>query len=181
MPRALLIGILALFISAQTQAQATSEPQPAPAAASSDSINELFELLNVRGMLEQIGAQTDSLIRSAINDSLNGRQLTPQQQSAVEEVEKSAAQAVRDELKWESLEPVMAEIYQRSLSEDEIQGMITFYRTPAGQAVIAKMPLIARNTMLAMQAMQKDLMAKLQRNLQEALAESKAKNSVSGS
>jgi hypothetical protein len=55
-----------------------------------------------------------------------------------------------------------------------------FYRSPAGQAVIAKMPLIMRNTMLAMQAMQKDLRVKLQKNLQDALAESKAKSSVSG-
>ncbi|MGA3158059.1 MAG: DUF2059 domain-containing protein [Steroidobacteraceae bacterium] len=175
MMKAFMICALALLVSGHARAQ--DVPQP----ASSASIKELLDLLNTRQMLDQVAVQTESLMRSSINDSLKGRQLTPDQQSKVDDLVDRTTKIVRESLNWDSMELLMEDVYQKSLSEEEIQGMITFYRSPPGQAVIAKMPLILRNTMLAVQERQKVLMAKLQQMIQETVAQLPAKSTAAGS
>lgn len=175
--KAFMICAMALLVSAQAGAQTTPQPQP----ASSESIKELFDLLNMRSMLGQLADQADAMVRSSIDDTLRGRTLSPEQQGMVDELTKRTSQLVRDSISWDSLEPMIADVYQKSLSEEELQGMIAFYRTPAGVALIAKMPLITRNTMIAVQERQKTLMANLQQILQDTLADLKARSAVSGS
>jgi hypothetical protein len=52
--------------------------------------------------------------------------------------------------------------------------MIAFYKTPAGQAVIAKMPAAMQNTMDEMQQMMLPVMQKMQRMQQDVATEMKA-------
>jgi len=52
---------------------------------------------------------------------------------------------MKEDLSYDKLEPEYIKIYQDTFSEEEIQGMITFYETPVGQSVITKMPLIMQN------------------------------------
>lgn len=47
------------------------------------------------------------------------------------------------------LETVIAAVYDRHLSSDELRQIIAFYRTPVGQKVIADMPTIVQESMQA--------------------------------
>jgi len=46
---------------------------------------------------------------------------------------------VKAELNWSAIEPVMIEVYRNTFSQHEVDGMLTFYRSEVGQAVIAKL------------------------------------------
>nr|WP_277611070.1 DUF2059 domain-containing protein [Microbulbifer celer] len=76
------------------------------------------------------------------------------------------------------MEPLFTEVYQKSLTQSEVDGMLEFYKSKAGKAVVAKMPLIMQNTMTLMQQrmagvapkmqeIQATAMAKLQENKSE--------------
>jgi hypothetical protein len=56
-------------------------------------------------------------------------------------------------LTWKKLEPQYIRLYQESFTEEEVAGMLSFYRTPAGQAVIDKMPVLMQRTMVDVQKM----------------------------
>jgi hypothetical protein len=65
-------------------------------------------------------------------------------------------------------------VYQKTFTQQEIDGMLAFYKTPAGQAVISKMPAAMQNTMNEMQQLMGPVMQKMQRLQQDVVAEMKA-------
>jgi hypothetical protein len=59
-------------------------------------------------------------------------------------------------LDWNSMLPIFMRTYRESFTQDELDGMTAFYKTPAGQAVVKKMQQIQRETVQEL----KDLPAK---------------------
>lgn len=84
--------------------------------------------------------------------------------------------ALKEMLDWNKLEPLYVRVYQKSFTQSEVDGMIAFYKTPAGQAVISKMPAVMQNTMNEMQQMMGPMMQRLQKMQQEVVAEMKAES-----
>jgi hypothetical protein len=71
-------------------------------------------------------------------------------------------------------------VYQKSFSQEEVDGMIAFYKTPTGQALLNKMPLVMQNTMTEMQQMIQPMMKRVQQMQQEIVAEIQAKKDKKG-
>jgi hypothetical protein len=78
---------------------------------------------------------------------------------------------MREELSWEKLEPMYLEIYRKSFNQEEVDGILAFYKTPAGAAMIKKMPLVLQESMVAVQKNMGPMMARMQKAIEEALAE----------
>lgn len=61
-------------------------------------------------------------------------------------------------LSWKDLKGEFMQLYVQTYSEDEIRGLITFYRTPLGQTVIKKEPeLMARASLIGQRRMQEHM------------------------
>ena len=78
------------------------------------------------------------------------------------------------------MEPMYLRIYRKSLSQSDVDGMIAFYKTPAGQAVINKMPLILQNTMAEVSQMMGPMMQRAERMQQDLIAELQAEKAKTG-
>ena len=65
-------------------------------------------------------------------------------------------------------------IYQDSLNQAEVDGMIAFYKTPAGQAVIKKLPVLVQKVMAELPVIMGPVMQKIQPLAMELDAEMKA-------
>ena len=65
-------------------------------------------------------------------------------------------------------------IYRNTFSQAEVDGMLGFYRSPAGQAVIAKMPLVMQNTMQSMQGRMAVMMPRIQELQRDTVARLRA-------
>ncbi|MDH5833341.1 DUF2059 domain-containing protein [Luteimonas sp. M1R5S59] len=76
-----------------------------------------------------------------------------------------SAGAVRQALAWENLEPIYRDIYRRTFSAEDIDAIIAFYETPAGQRMIEKMPALMQHTMDAMQRLVVPMLEQLQREI----------------
>ena len=65
--------------------------------------------------------------------------------------------------------PASSESVERllALTQEEVDGLIAFYESPAGQAYIAKMPAVAQKSMAPMQNPMIPMIRKLQASAEE--------------
>lgn len=123
------------------------------APASEASIRQLLAVTQTQKLLDGMRAQFDSLMNNAVQQALQGKSPTPRQQQAIESMKSRMVAVMQAEVAWAKLEPMYIRLYRESFSEEEVAGMLSFYRTPAGQAVIHKMPTLMQKTMLEVQKM----------------------------
>ena len=55
--------------------------------------------------------------------------------------------AIEETLNWQRLKENIITVYVQTFSEEELQNLVTFYKSPLGQAVIDKMPIVMQRTM----------------------------------
>ena len=119
-------------------------------------------------MLEQVYGQMESMYAGSMRQAL-GDEVTPEDEARLQRFTTRMTGLMKKELGWDVLAPMYVDIYGKSFTEDEIQGMLAFYRTPAGQAVIDKMPLVMQNTMQAVQAKVGTMMPEMQKMISDEL------------
>ncbi len=154
---------LALIIMVSTSAFG------ADARPSEKSIQELMRVTNAQKMLDDMMVQVDVIMKSAMQQALKDQDITAKQQEQIDEMLGKLTTVFREEMTWETLEPLFLKVYGDSFTQQELDGMLAFYRTPVGQAVIKKMPLVVKNTMTEMQKRMGPLLEKLMAVENEAL------------
>jgi len=110
-------------------------------------------------------------MRASLVSSTQGRALSPEQQRAMDAAISKVVTVIRSEVSFDRFKPMYMKIYRESLDQSEVDGMIAFYQTPAGQAVIKKMPLIAQKSMDAVRQMLGGMAPKIEAAMKEALQE----------
>jgi len=143
------------------------------APASDASIKELVAITEMRKLIDSIPAQLDAQMERSIQQKLAGKTVTPAQQQAVDNLKKKFSALFANEYSYDKLEPKFFPVYRETFSEEEVAGMIAFYKTPAGQAVIHKMPTLMQKTMAMVQEWMMQLMSQAQKIEQEFQAEIK--------
>jgi hypothetical protein len=123
------------------------------ASASEDSIKQLLAVTQAQKLVDDMRVQIDSLMNNSIQQVLKGESPTAKQQLAINNMKNRMVALIQGELAWGKLEPLYLRLYQESFTEEEVAGMLSFYKTPAGQAVIAKLPVLMQRTMVDMQKM----------------------------
>ncbi len=146
------------------------------APASESSIKELLVITESQKLVEGIQNQVSSMMDQSIKQSLQGKAPTPKQLLAIKNMKNKILILLKDELDWEKLEPMYIHIYEETFSEEEIVGIVSFYKTPVGQAMITKMPILTQKSMLEMQKMTNNMLPKMQKIQQEFVSEIKATN-----
>jgi hypothetical protein len=138
-----------------------------------ESIKQLLTLTNAHQMLDQVRLQMDSLMGNAMRDALQGQTLTPERQAVLDRMKAKMVTVINQSLNWDDLEPMYVRTYRASLTQDELDGMLNFYTSPAGQAYIKKMPVIMQNIIAEMQGMIKPMQHKMVEIQRQAIQELK--------
>lgn len=100
--------------------------------------------------------------------------MSAEQQRVVDATRAKLVQVLREELSWDKLRPVYVQIYQETFTQEEIDGLIAFYNSPAGAAFVEKMPVVMQRSMSIMQSRTAPMMEKMKAAMQQAIAEAKA-------
>jgi hypothetical protein len=66
------------------------------------------------------------------------------------------------------MRPSYIKLYSETFSEEEIGGMLAFYESPAGRAMLAKMPTLLTKLIEVAQAQMNDLQPEIQRIMRES-------------
>jgi hypothetical protein len=151
------------------QAALAQEAKPSEA-----SIRQLFEVMHSSKLLDAYVTQIDGTVRASMQQAFAGQQPTPKQQKIMDDLGRNIAALVKEELNWATFEPMMIEVYRNTFSQHEVDGMLTFYRSEAGQAVIAKLPTAMQQTMASMQSHVKTLTPRIVQLERDMAAQLKA-------
>lgn len=160
---------LAFFLSA-TVLPATAADKPASEA----SVKRLIEVTNARKLIDGVMQQMDEVMRASMKQATAGQTLSAEQEAVLLEMQAKLSSTVKEELTWDALEPMFLDIYQTSFTQKEVDGMLAFYKSPAGQAVIKKMPQVMQTTMQVTQARMSKIIPKLQQITAEGAEKMKA-------
>jgi uncharacterized protein len=77
-------------------------------------------------------------------------------------------------MSWQTMKEDMITIYVQAFTEDELKGMLAFYKTPVGQSVIEKMPVAMKQSMAIMQKYMPELQEKVNKICEEMAEEIRA-------
>ncbi len=112
--------------------QAVASP-PAPTAhdgpPSDESLRKLLETTRARALLDSMRGQIDAFMKAIVTQSMN----------------------------WEQMEQLYLRVYRASFTQSEVDDLTAFYETPAGQALLTKMPLVMQNLFGEMRGMMQSL------------------------
>jgi hypothetical protein len=125
------------------------------------SVRELITITDAKKLLEGIYAQMDGMMEQAMKQALNGKSVTPEQEKVMAEYRGKVVDVMREEMAWTDLEPIYIDLYSKSFSQAEIDGMLKFYKSEAGKAVIAKLPLLTNNLMQTMMGRMQTIMPRI--------------------
>ena len=163
-----LVMTLVLAVGA-SQAAYAQDAKPAEA-----SIRQLFEVMHSSNLLDAYLTQIDGTVRASMQQVLAGQQLNAKQKKILEDMGREIGSLVKAELNWSAIEPVMIEVYRNTFSQHEVDGMLTFYRSEVGQAVIAKLPTAMQKSMTSIQGHVKTLTPRIVQLEKDTAAQLKA-------
>jgi hypothetical protein len=145
-----------------------------------DSIKQLLEVAQVHKLVDSMKVQMDGFMKNAMQQATQGQAVSPRIQKDIEKRRSELMTVLNEELAWEKLEPLYIRVYRQSFSQEEVDGLIAFYRTPTGQAMINKMPVVLQNTFDELQQRMGPMMRRIQRMQQEVVAEIQAEKAKKG-
>jgi hypothetical protein len=168
LPLSCILSLLVLPSCTSTPTPAQAAPAAAVSAVPSDeSIRELLAVAEAPALIDGMLAQVEGSIQNGIKQALGDRPVTPAKQAAIDKYTAKGAAIIREEMTWAKLEPIYLRIYKEALTQSEVDGMIAFYKTPAGRAVVKKLPTLMQQIMTELPAMIGPMMQKIQAAAQE--------------
>ena len=133
--------------------------------ASEASIDRLFVLTRTEKLLDSVYASMDGIMKQAARQAAGP--MPAEDTARLDRMTDEVAKAMHEELTWAKLKPVMS-------SDEELQGIIAFYESPTGQALLDKMPLLMQKSMGLMQQQMQAMMPRIRAAAEKAAADLKA-------
>ena len=151
---------LAMFLACLAAGIASSRAQT-PQAAAGDKmakIEEMFLLTKPDQMLQQMMQQ----MRAAQSAQLEKTNLPPEKKAQAEQAMQKISKVLEERLSWDKMKPIYTKIYDETFTSDELSGIVAFYKSPAGRAMVEKMPVLMSKAMAAVQLQMGDVMQQMQ-------------------
>ncbi len=135
---------------------------------------QLIQLTKTESLMEQqLGALRDRVNELATQQS-GARTMSPEQKTLTDAYLKQVQGVAEEEVGWTKLRPIIIQVYAESFTDADLDGIIAFYKSPAGQAMIAKTPELSGKTMTLVQDRIKEMQPKLAQMTEDYQAKMKA-------
>ncbi|HVU08751.1 MAG TPA: DUF2059 domain-containing protein [Verrucomicrobiae bacterium] len=162
---------LSIILTAIVLAFAVSTHAAPPTDA---SIEQLLELTQTGKMMDAAFNQMDGFMKANMKQITKGETLTADQQAIMEKQQAKTLAIIKDELSWDKMKDSFVQVYRDTFSQEEIDGLIAFYKSPTGRAFVAKQPELMKNTMTMLQQHMTPMMEKIKEMTVETAQEIKA-------
>lgn len=136
---------------------AAAQPQTKEA-----KIEELLKLTGGEKMSEQALDQAKAMMMSGLPATMpaEAREKALAMQTRILEFAKQRMSSDR-------LHTGYVKIFSETYTDAEIDGLLAFYRSPAGKAYVEKMPIVMQKTMMLVQDLMKDMLPEIVRLAKE--------------
>lgn len=130
------------------------------------SIEKMMSVMQVEKMLNQMMTQMEAGMQSgmeqSLQQSLHGTPPTPAQKAQADQFQKKLGGILRDELSFAKMKDIYLQVYRETFTQQEIDSIIAFYGSPAGKAMVEKVPVAMQKASTIMQSRMGPLMQKIQ-------------------
>jgi len=130
---------------------------------------ELMNLINMRENMEKVYAMLKQMIPAQMERTAQATGQPGVPANASPRMEKMMA-LITQELSWDKLKDDYITIYADTFTDEELKGIIAFYKSPVGQAFIQKQPELMKRSMEVTQKVMIQLMPKIQAIMKEEVA-----------
>jgi hypothetical protein len=166
-------------------AQPESNIQPAPTQIpvdqqpSKEQLAKLFEVMHLSDQIKTITQIMPAMIKQQIQSQMasttsklvSGRQLTPEQQARLSDLMSKYIQKAMTVYSAEDMIDDMTVVYQRHLTGTDVDAMIAFYGSPAGQHLLDAQPSIMKEYMPIVMTRQQKATAGLTAEMEKDIAD----------
>jgi hypothetical protein len=132
--------LISLFFAASIQA----------APPSAESVEALLVAMKAEETAAALFGQMESMSRTTLTNLLKDKPLNEKQKRIVADGGAKLMQLVMSEMAWENVRPIYLKVYQENFSQEEVDGITAFYNSPAGSALVSRLPVV-------MQALMQDM------------------------
>ncbi len=123
----------------------------------------MFQVTHIDTMMQQTMKQ----VMDAQKAQFAKMDSTGANKAMYDEMYTRVTQIVTDQMSWDKLKPDMTKLYADNFTEDELAASLAFYKTPAGQAILLKMPALMTSAMGIVQQRMSTLTPQIQQAAQE--------------
>jgi hypothetical protein len=135
--------------------QAPAASVPAGQQPTKEQLAKLFDVMRIRDQMQSMRQIVPGMVAQQIQSAMKqteanlpaGTKLTPEQREAMQKVMSKYVGKAMDLYPTDEMLADMTTIYQQHLSKDDVDGLITFYSSPAGQHLLDAQPVIAKEYM----------------------------------
>jgi hypothetical protein len=157
----LLLAVLAFCLSTQA------------APPSDQSINQLLQLTKVDKQMDSVLAQMEGAMKASLQRLTQGKPLSVDEQAMLDKQQAKMSAILKEEFSWDKVKNQYVQAYREMFTQEEIDGLIAFYRTPVGQSFVSKQPELMKRTMTIMQQRMTPMMQRIQKMSEETALELK--------
>ncbi len=138
------------------------------------SVDAMLIATRAEKVLDSMFTIFDQSIRQGMAASLQGQTPNAEQQRILDAMPGQLAQVFREEMTWAKLRPIYVRVYQETFTQEEVNAITAFYKTPAGAASIDKMPVVMQKSMTESQALMGPMVERFKAIQQQVAADIQA-------
>jgi hypothetical protein len=140
-------------------------------------LDELFKAMKLDSLMQQMMAagmkQGEQLAKTIVGD----KEMSAGDRKILDAYEGKVSTLLQTTLAWDKLKPAYLDLYASTYSEEDVDGMLAFYRTPAGQHMVEKTPELAQASQKIVLGKMQGISVQLQDAMQEMMTQLKAAHS----
>jgi hypothetical protein len=142
-------------------------------SASTESVITLLEITKAEAMLEQVYATVELNAKQDLAKRTEGQTLSEEEKELIARIPSKIAEVFRAEFSWSEIRAVYIDIYQEAFTQAEINDLIQFYKSSAGQSYLSKMPLVLHRSMQVTTKQLEAIIPKIRKAVDELLRDAK--------
>jgi len=132
-------------------------------AAKAAKVEQLLTVMNVEQQQKQMMDQMSQMVISQFKEQMAKQgTVSPAEMAKMEDRQKKLFALIADKTSWQKMKPVFVKAYADTFTEPEIDGIVAFYQTPSGKAMIEKQPALTAKIMQTVQEQMADLMPQIE-------------------
>lgn len=146
-------------------------PLAAAQQPSEAQVDRLLEVMRAKETLDATLPQVQAMQQQMVAQMTADQDLDEEDRARINRMLESTNSSLATVLTWERMGPMYRDIYAQTFTADDVEAIIGFYESPAGQKTLDKMPQLMQNTMNAVQQLVMPLLQQLEQDIAAELGD----------
>ncbi len=116
-------------------------------ASKQAKVKELFAVMHMDHSLDRMRGSMEQQVQATAKNASGTEQMTPEKKKMQQEFIDNSMKVVDQSFGWPVLEAGYVKLYADTYTEAELDGILAFYKSPAGHALLTKTPELSAGVM----------------------------------